>query len=451
MGTAEYNGQTGRMSIEFFEHEKAGLVARFGIPDLQAWEVAMMRVAEDGDQVKIGTWTIERQEDGTLAGLLPDFFVPAEIPVVFRRVQTLDKVGLPSIDVPMPEPVWTRDLGHEVWAGMAVDNGSLFVGSDSGQLLALDASTGETRWEFMTQGDIRARPTVDGDRVYVHSDDGHLYALEVSGGKELWRAETAPTKRIKHGEENSRYNYFSSAAAVSENGIYVGGFDGCVVALDVASGDERWRFKAEDTVAGTPAVTDGRVFFGSFDGHIYAVDATTGDEIWRFDTGQAVTTEPLVRDGLVVIGSRNYNVYALDAATGKPRWKHHLWFSWAESSAAEHDGVVYFGASDSRTVSAVELATGRLVWQFDSLGVSWPQPAITEDRVFAASLGSAGYWADHRAGFFALDRNTGQPIWRLSMERPGESTQWGFAAAPAADDSRVFTADLSGRVYAFRQ
>ncbi|MGI9647454.1 MAG: PQQ-binding-like beta-propeller repeat protein, partial [Acidimicrobiia bacterium] len=312
MGTAEYNGQTGRLSIEFFEHDEAGLVARFGIPDLQAWEVAMMRVTDEGGQVKIGPWTIDRQDDGTLSGLLPDFFVPTEIPVVFRRIAALDKVGLPSIDVPTPEAIWTRDLGNEVWAGLTVDSGRLFVGSDSGQLLALDTSTGETRWEFTTQGDIRARPTVDGDRIYVHSDEGHLYALEKSGGRELWRAKTAPAKRIKHGEENSRYNYFSSAAAVSGDGIYVGGFDGSVIALDAASGEERWRFRAEDTVAGTPAVADGRVFFGSLDGHIYALDARTGKEVWRFDTGQGVTGEPLVRDGLVVVGSRNYNVYALD-------------------------------------------------------------------------------------------------------------------------------------------
>ena len=44
-----------------------------------------------------------------------------------------------------------------------------------------------------------------------------------------------------------------------------------------------------------------------------------------------------------------------DAATGKPRWKHHIWFSWAESSAADcdskfrlADGILRRGAATIR-------------------------------------------------------------------------------------------------------
>lgn len=452
MGEAEHNGQPARLAIEFFEHEEAGLVARLALPDLHAWEVALKRVNHEGDQIRIGDWTLVRQEDGTLGGHMPAFFVPVhQIPVVFRRVEALEKTERAPIEAPLPESVWTRDLGSEVWAGLTARARSLFVGTDDGRLLALEVSTGETSWEFATEGPIRAQPTVDGDRVLVHSDDGHLYALDTGIGAELWRAPTSAVERIAHGAEGSRYNDHSSSAVVAGGSVYVGAFDGSVVALEGETGKELWRFRAGDTVAGTPSVTEGRVFFGSFDNHVYALDAETGQELWRFDAGQPVTTSPLAHDGLVVIGSRSYDLFALDAATGDPQWKYYYWFSWVESSAAERDDVAYIGSSDAGQLNAIDLATGKLRWVFDAQGVAWPRPAVTEAAVFAGTFGTAGYWADHRAAFYAVDRQTGKPIWRLPQERPSEATIWGFAAAPAVHGSLVFAADLSGRVYAFRQ
>lgn len=451
MGEAEHNGQPARLAIEFFEHEEAGLVARLALPDLHAWEVALRRVTDEGDQVHIGEWALVRQKDGTLTGHMPDFFVPIyQIPAVFRRVEALEKTERAPIEAPLPESAWTRDLGSEVWAGLTARPGGLFVGTDDGRLLALEPSTGEIRWEFTTEGPIRAQPTVDGDRVLVHSDDGHLYALDSATGSELWRAPTSAVERLGRGAEGSRYNDYSSSAVVAGGSVFVGAFDGSVVALDAQTGNERWRSRAGDTVAGTPAVADGRVFFGSFDHHVYALDAETGQEVWRFDTGQPVTTSPLAHDGLVVIGSRSYDLFALDAVTGNPRWKYYYWFSWVDSSAAERDGVAYIGSSDAGQLNAIDLATGRLLWVFDAQGVAWPRPAVTEAAVFAGTFGTTGYWADHRAAFYAVDRLTGKPIWRLPQERPADATIWGFASAPAVQGPLVFAADLSGRVHAFR-
>jgi outer membrane protein assembly factor BamB len=452
LGEARHNDQVGQMAIEIDEDGEGGLTVSLSFPELDAWDIVAGRARLDGRQLIVGPWTIEIGEDDTITGMLPGFFVPVhEIPVVFRRVEALDRTPPKPMPTPTVEPVWVRDLGSPAWAGLRVDGDLVLVGDDSGRLHALDTATGEPRWEQTTGGAIRSRPTVVGGTLFVHSDDGDLYALEPGDGRLLWRTRIAKVTRIGSGEQGSRYNHFASSVARDGETVYVGGFDGSLVALDAASGAERWRFAAEDTIAGTPAVAGGRVVFGSFDGRVYALDAGSGEEVWRYETGAAVVSSPLVRDGLVLIGSRSYDLLALDAGTGELLWKVYYWYSWVESSASERDGVAYVGASDGQLLHAVDLATGNVVWQFDTRGSAWAQPAVTAEAVFIGTVGVADYWANHEAGFFAVDRRTGEPLWQFPQARPGDASTWGFAASPAVDGSRVFVADTGGRVFAFRQ
>ena len=46
-----------------------------------------------------------------------------------------------------------------------------------------------------------------------------------------------------------------------------------VLALDAASGEQRWVFATGDVVMSMPAVSDGKVFVGGDDGIVYALEA----------------------------------------------------------------------------------------------------------------------------------------------------------------------------------
>src|SRR5437588_7011085 len=49
--------------------------------------------------------------------------------------------------------------------------------------------------------------------------------------------------------------------------------------------DVRWKFKAKDSVEGTAAIVGGIVYIGSFDEHLYALDLATGQEKWNYKAG----------------------------------------------------------------------------------------------------------------------------------------------------------------------
>lgn len=81
------------------------------------------------------------------------------------------------------------------------------------------------------------------------------------------------------------------------------------------------------------AVEGGRVFRGAGDGFVHALDAATGREVWKTKIahakrGESIPMAPIASNGMVFVGNAGGDVfgvtgriYALDAATGKTKWR----------------------------------------------------------------------------------------------------------------------------------
>jgi outer membrane protein assembly factor BamB len=122
---------------------------------------------------------------------------------------------------------------------------------------------------------------------------------------------------------------------------FLGGSDGIVRALDMATGETRWKAYTGGLIRFSPTVWKGRLFVGSGDGWMYVFEAATGRLLWRFRAapverripvyGSLMSTWPvaggvLVEDGIAYFaaGIVNYDgthIYALDAETGKIKWQ----------------------------------------------------------------------------------------------------------------------------------
>ena len=158
-----------------------------------------------------------------------------------------------------PRPAWPRDLrlGFD-WADhpIAVE-GLVIVGrSSEGKVSALDAETGEKRWEFAADGPVRFAPAYWRGKIYVGSDDGRLYCLKVSNGELLWQFRGGPSDSRVLGNER----------LIS-----------------------RW------PIRGGPVVADGVVYFAagfwSSDGiYVYALDAESQQVLWCNDWAGSTMT-----------------------------------------------------------------------------------------------------------------------------------------------------------------
>ena len=53
--------------------------------------------------------------------------------------------------------------------------------------------------------------------------------------------------------------------------VYISSEDSYLYAVDIKTGQEKWKFKTGDIILSSPSVSGGVVYFGSSDGNLYAV------------------------------------------------------------------------------------------------------------------------------------------------------------------------------------
>lgn len=254
-----------------------------------------------------------------------------------------------------------------------------------------------------------------------------------------------------------------SSPAVVKDTVYFGSADGSFYAVDRKSGAQKWKFQTKSRVVSSPAVSDGIAYFGSYDGSFYAVDAATGRQKWKFETGgerrfagkhlhgavpvaetmpdpyDCYLSSPVVSEGAVYFGSGDGNVYALDAASGKLKWKFQTG-DVVHASPAIANGKVYVGSWDSYFY-AIDANTGKEVWKFKT----GEDPEIHNQvgiQSSAAIANGVAYFGCRDSNFYAVDAETGQKKWAFNNKG-----SW-VIGSPAVRDGKVyFSTSDSGLLY----
>src|SRR5689334_7302731 len=135
-------------------------------------------------------------------------------------------------------------------ASPAVAGDTLFFSSGN-RVYALDATSGQINWRYPVdspmQTSVTAAPVVADGTVFIGAQNGEMIALNAATGKQEWKF-------------NTRFTV-TSPAAVSDGVVYFAAGDGTLWALDAKSGSPipSWKngFKAGDEVSGPPAISGG--------------------------------------------------------------------------------------------------------------------------------------------------------------------------------------------------
>jgi outer membrane protein assembly factor BamB len=337
----------------------------------------------------------------------------------------------------LPRVRWSFPTGDRVVSSPAWADGVVYVGSDDGNLYAIDAASGRQRWMHRTGGPVSGSPAVADGRVYVTSYDGRLHAVDAATGALRWKFATQGERRFEakglHGMQPRSqtfadpFDVYLSSPVVTGGLVIFGSGDGHVYAVDAASGEQRWRFATGDVVHASPAVSDGRVFIGSWDGKLYALDAASGRELWHAQTGldplmanqQGFQSSPAVAGDTVYTGCRDAHLYAFDVRTGQEKWRFSTGASWVISSPAVLGGRVYFATSDSSLVHSVEAATGKPVWQQQASAYMFASPSLAGGVLLQGELNGS---------LQAREAATGALLWEFQTEAARINTGWGLTS-----------------------
>ncbi len=312
------------------------------------------------------------------------------------------------------EERWRVQLGGAVRA-MRAHGERLYAGAGDGVMHCLRLADGAPVWTFATGGEILSRPAVVRDAVVFGSGDGNVYALDAATGKEKWR----------HAAEAASY----ASPAAAEGVVVVATNAGAIRALDVETGAVRWsNTSAEYAVESALHVADGVVYAGAWDQHAYAVSLADGALKWKCQGAGSAAEKakkyyspadcgPVASGGRVWVADRKYMLTVIEGGKavesqedvsavglsedGKAvylrRTKDRLvkmeggaeaWSASVDTDAipgapVEHKGVVVV-CSGRGLVSAVEAASGKVLWQYQAtprLYVLGP-PEVKERLVF---------------------------------------------------------------------
>ncbi len=200
-------------------------------------------------------------------------------------------------------------------------------------------------WSFKTGGIVASSPTVTGGTAYFGSWDGYEYAVDATSGVQKWKTYLGVTTPNSYC--NPDHLGISSAAAVQNGVVYVGGGDSYWYALDATSGAVLWKvYTGDNSAAGghynwsSPLLYNGYAYIGIasegdcplVQGQLLKVNLSThqvevtfnfvpngevGGGVWTSPAVDAATNTIFVATGTDSLTTQIYaqSVIAMDATT----------------------------------------------------------------------------------------------------------------------------------------
>lgn len=212
-----------------------------------------------------------------------------------------------AMDLASGEPLWSIEdtvpnLTMRGTSAPVIQNRTVYIGMDSGKVLALALTTGEQQWAqtiALPEGrseldrivDVDSTPLVTGGSVYAASTGGAVVSLSRNVGQTHWKQSVASENDL----------------AIDAGHLYASDLDSVVWSLERNAGTTDWQ---NDTLEyrklSAPAVLDNNVLVGDYQGYLHWLSADDGHEIARghaFD--EPIRVQPVVIDGdrAVVLGA----------------------------------------------------------------------------------------------------------------------------------------------------
>jgi outer membrane protein assembly factor BamB len=225
-----------------------------------------------------------------------------------------------------------------------------------------------------------------------------------------------------------------------------------VAAYDLDSGTQIWRVPRASIRPSNVVASQGRVFVSS--SVALALDAETGNELWRFTPDSLSRSHSTVDERAFYFGTRGGHVYALDAATGQPFWATESLtqgpYPSSVLSLATQGDTVYASLIEDTSPTG-HLKRGIVVALDRHTGAELSRhmnehPTEARSSGEFTVVGRLLLVSDLRGGaFFAVDRFTGQAVWRQVGDR-SLMGPWDFAEVV---DGVGYIASGDTYVYAF--
>lgn len=300
--------------------------------------------------------------NGKVGSGIDHYFSKLRPALGYGKLFVADRDGVvKALDPDTGAVIWEQDLETDFSArlagGITLSYGKVFIGSENAEVIALDEETGELSWRAAVEGEVLSKPLVDEGLVIVNTSRGILQALDANTGDSKWqlgsevptltlRGDSSPVSiagGVFWGQANGRL-----AGALMGNGqllwqqpigspkgateidrlvdvdatpviagerLYAVGYNGNLVSIDLRTGQPAWK---RSYSSATDFVIEGnQLFLITEQDHIIAVDIRSGTELWSNNALEyRLLSAPTIIDGYLVVGDSEGYLHWLDPVSG---------------------------------------------------------------------------------------------------------------------------------------
>lgn len=262
-----------------------------------------------------------------------------------------------SFDAQTGKKAWSVKTKLPLAAGPSYGEDLVAFGTTDGDLIAFDANTGAERWRVQVGSEVLAAPAIASNVVVLRTLDGRLRGFSTRDGTQLWsvdqtlpaltlRGNTVPRVAggfVVSGFNNGRVGAYNlntgepawevaianpagrteldrlvdvgSGLSVVGNDVYVVGYQGRAVGIDLQTGVVLWQ-QDMSSYAGLGTDVDNVYVTSDFDS-VIALDRRRGASLWRNDALRLRdVTAPTRYENTLVVGDYEGYVHWLDPADG---------------------------------------------------------------------------------------------------------------------------------------
>ncbi len=318
------------------------------------------------------------------------------------------------------KPLWTYEAGEPIESSAAIVGSTVYVGTQKGELIALNLANGAPYWKYVIDAPIgESSPAYSSGVVYIGDLSGWFHAVNATDGKKIWA--------FKTGTE------IKSSPVVVGDRVLIGSYDQHLYCLSTRNGSLLWKVRTEGPVHSTPSVAGGIAYIAGCDEVFRGIRISDGKELLTVSSGAYTGASPALRSGGAFYGTFDNEVLMVSLQDRRIVWRYQhpqRKFPYYSSAAVTADRVVLGGRD--KMIHGLGL-DGKPLWTFTTRARVESSPAVSGDRVFVGS---------NDGRFYVLNVNTGAKLWEFTA---GSA----LSASPAIANGRIVIGAQDGRLYCF--
>ena|GEM_PF-3336700 len=267
---------------------------------------------------------------------------------------------LKAINIRNGKSLWHTRLGKSLSSGIGRGTGSIYVASNSGQILGVSKQNGKLVFKSKNLGTLAGTPAGRSGTIVARTLAGKIFGLNLAGNI-IWQQEYEPPKLTVH---------TGASTIFYGNNALIGLDDGSLMAINYTNGAFQWLEPIAYAhgrniidrlvdVDATPILEGNHLYAVSFHGNVAKLDAANGTQIWS--TRYSSVQSPVIIGKVLILTHEEGLVTAFNKTSGIKLWEKLFLRGYDLAEPAVYGRYVAVGIKNSNVLFWLDSISGKVL------------------------------------------------------------------------------------------